>query len=293
PGVWESLPPFAQELAVKRLQAAVPRIARELVDGLRENVETVVDLRRIATRRLADPDRMVRLVRAESGPDLRFTTWAALGIGLAAGIVEAAMLALTGWPALLPLCGAAIGAGAGWLAVELVLCPREPRSLLGRVTVRGSVHRRRAAVARAYGELIAEEVLTPEVLLDALAHGTGSWRAREVLARIVDELVEEQVRAFRPLVAATIGVDRVPAMKRTAAARALAAIPDTVRRAHRYLADAMAVGAMVDERVRGLPPAEFELLMRPPVRASRPALLAFAAVAGAAVGFLQLLLPLG
>lgn len=284
PGVWESLPPIAQELAVKRLQSAGPRIVAALVDGLRDNVETVVDLKRLVTQRLAtDPARLARVVRTLVGPDLRWSTYAALVAGLAAGVLEAGVLALTGQPVVLPLFGAAIGAGAGWLAVRLVFWPREPG------TLQGSFHRRRAVVAREYGELVAEEVLTPAVLIEAAVHGPGSWRAYEVVAQIVDDVVDEQVRAFRLLVAAGIGLERMPEMKRSAAARALAAIPDTARRAHAYLAGAMDVAGMVDERVRGLSPAGYEQLARPLFQPDSGKLLALAGVIGAVIGVLQLL----
>ncbi|MFO7192074.1 MAG: DUF445 domain-containing protein [Thermocrispum agreste] len=291
PTVWEALPLFVQDMVVKRLQAAAPWIVRELVDRLRGHADWVVDIRDIVLRRLSDPDRMSRLIRAMTIADLRRSSVVALGAGLLAGVVEAAVLAVVPWKLLLPVFGAAVAVSACWVAAEWIFRPRRPHTV-GRLLLRGPFHRRRAAITKIYAGLVAEEVLTPAVLLDALANGVERRQARAVLEDIVDELVDEQVRALRTLVSATIGTDQLPAMKRTAAARALENLPYTARPAHRYLGEAMAVQRRVSYGLAELTDAEFELLARPALQSARWALTVIVAVAGAAVGAIQMMLPL-
>lgn len=293
PGVWESLPPIAQELAVKQLQAAAPRMVRQLVDELRANVDAVVDVKHLAVQRLtADRARFTRLVHELAQPELRAVVRTGLWSGFALGVLPAVVLGLTQPWWLPPLFGAAVGVGSTWLALRLVFEPREPRRVLGR-TVQGSFHWRRDAVARRYGELIAAEVLTPQVLVDAMVNGPRSGRIRELIAQVVGEAVAEQMRGFRPLVSATIGTTHVEDMKRSAAARATAALPDVARGAHGYLADAMDVARMVDDRIRDLTPTEYESLLRPAFQLDAWRLLAVSGAVGALLGAVQVLLMNG
>jgi hypothetical protein len=291
PTVWEALPPFVQDIVVKRLQASGPWIVRELVDRLRTNADWIVDIRDVVIKRLSDPERMSGLVRSMTIADLRRSTLAALAFGLVAGVGEAILLAVTGWSPLLPICGAAIAVGACWTAGELIYRPRSAHKV-GGIVVRGPVHRHRAGITRTYAKTIAEEVLTPEVMLDALANGVERLQARAVLADIVGELVDKHAMALRALVKATIGTERLPEMKRTAAARALENLPYTARPAHRYLAEAMAVERTVSYRVAELSDAEFELLIRPALHTARLPLTIFVALLGAAAGALQMVLPI-
>lgn len=293
PGVWESLPPIVQELAVKQLQAAAPQIVRQLVDELRDNVDALVDLKGLAMQRLtADRARFTELVRELARPELRFAALTGAWSGFATGVLQAVVWALTEQPLVMPLFGFAVGLGASWLAVRLVFQPREPRRVLGR-TVQGSFHRRRAAVARQYGELIAAEVLTPRALLDALLNGPGSGRARELVAAVVGEVVDEQTRGFQPLVSATIGTAHLEDMKRSAAARAMPALADVSRGADAYLADTMDVARMVEARICELTPAQYENLLRPAFTQQRWQLATAGGVLGAVVGSLQVLFLLG
>src|SRR5690606_5266150 len=271
--------------------AAAPWIVRELVDRLRGHADWVVDIRDIVLRRLSDPNRMSRLIRAMTIAGLRRSSVVALGAGLLAGVVEDAVLAVVPWKLLLPVFGAAVAVSACWVAAEWIFRPRRPHTV-GRLLLRGPFHRRRAAITKIYAGLVAEEVLTPAVLLDALANGVERRQARAVLEDIVDELVDEQVRALRTLVSATVGTDQLPAMKRTAAARALENLPYTARPAHRYLGEAMAVQRRVSYGLAELTDAEFELLARPALQSARWALTVIVAVAGAAVGAIQMMLPL-
>lgn len=288
PGVWEALPPMMQELAVKQMQLAAPRIVRLLVDGLREDAHALVDLRQLAVERLtADRARFTGQVRELVRPDLASMARTGLWLGAAGGLVEVAVWALTREPLLLPLFGAVIGLGGGWLAVRLVLLPRRPRTLQGRWRAHGSLHRRRTAVARQVGELFADEVLTPAALVGTLP---GSRRALQLVAGVVDRVVDEQIRLYRPLVAATIGSESLDEVKRAAATRVLAQIPDTTRGVYAYLADATDIARLVEQRVRDLTPEEYELLLRPVFQRRQWTLHALGGLLGAAVGLLPVLL---
>ncbi|WAL66134.1 DUF445 domain-containing protein [Amycolatopsis cynarae] len=290
PRIWESLPPMAQALVIKQVQAAAPRLVRELMSELRENVDEVLDVKHMIVQDLTrDKALLVRLIRETTRPEMAFIARCGIYFGFGLGLVQAVVWALTKNPWVLPAFGGCIGLLTDWLAIKLIFVPREPVRLLPFVTLHGKFQRRRAEVARQYGELIAHEVLTLPNLLDAVLRGPRSDRLVAMVRRIVSAAVDEQSGR---LVTATIGAARLREMKERAAARALEALPDTVRHAEGYLTAAMDVANMVEQRMLALTPEEYEGLLRPAFRQEEWKLIAVGGVIGFVVGELQVLLML-
>ncbi|MPY97554.1 MAG: DUF445 domain-containing protein [Actinophytocola sp.] len=291
PAAWESLPPLAQELAVKQIQAAAPHIVRRLLGDLREHADEIIDVKRLVIEQLAgDEVKLTRIVRELSRPEMsaiaRSGAWLGFGIGLAQTVVWA----LTKESFQMPVFGAAIGLFTNWLALRLAFRPREPRTVLGRFTSHGYFHRRRADVAREYGQLIADEVLTVGNLLAAVLRGPRSDRTLALVQCALATAVAEQARAFRPLITATMGAEGIGELKRAAAIKAMPRIPDTTRRATGYLTEAMGVAELIERGVLALPPEEYENLLRPAFEQDRWRLVIVGGIVGAVVGGLPLLM---
>lgn len=292
PAVWESLPPMGQELVVKHLQAASPRTVRRLVEELRSNVDSVIDLKQLAVERLTeDKATLVRIIRELSRPEMAFIARSGIHFGFVLGLAQSAVWALTREPFVMPAFGFAIGFLTDWLAIRLVFQPRTPVSF-GRCTLHGKFHRRRSEVAAQYGRIIATEILTAPNLLNAVLTGPRSDRVFGMVQRMVSAAVDEQSSLARPMVALTIGPDRMSEMKRAAAARAMRQFADTARHAQSYLTEAMDVANVVEQRMRALSPRAYENLLRPAFRQDEWKLITVGGIIGGIVGELQVLLML-
>ncbi|MGW7532868.1 DUF445 domain-containing protein [Amycolatopsis sp. NPDC054798] len=293
PRLWEVMPTLAQELLIKQVQASTPQLVREFLDEVRDNLDEVLDVRHMTVEQLTrDRALLVRLIRETSRPEMTFIARAGIVFGFVLGLVQALVWALTRQPLVLPIFGGAIGLFTDWLAIKMIFLPREPVRL-GRVILQGKFQRRRAEVARQYGELVANEVLTVPNLLDALLRGPKSDRLVAMVERAVGHAVDAQVSAAKPVVALTVGAQRLQEMKHAAAQRALAEMPLTARYAEGYLTEAMDVAKMVEQRMLALTPLEFEGLLRPAFRQDEWKLIAVGGVIGFIVGELQVLLMLG
>ncbi|MBB1159048.1 MULTISPECIES: DUF445 domain-containing protein [Amycolatopsis] len=293
PRLWEVMPTLAQELLIKQVQASAPQLVREFLDEVRDNLDEVLDVRHMTVERLTrDRALLVRLIRETSRPEMTFIARAGIVFGFVLGLVQALVWALTRQPLVLPIFGGAIGLFTDWLAIKMIFLPREPVRL-GRVILQGKFQRRRAEVARQYGELVANEVLTVPNLLDALLRGPKSDRLVAMVERAVGHAVDAQVSAAKPVVALAVGAQRLQEMKHAAAQRALAELPLTARYAEGYLTEAMDVAKMVEQRMLALTPLEFEGLLRPAFRQDEWKLIAVGGVIGFLVGELQVLLMLG
>ncbi|PXY31143.1 DUF445 domain-containing protein [Prauserella muralis] len=293
PRLWERLPAMARDLLVKQLQASSPQLVRRLVDELRENLDDVLDVKHMTVQQLTrDKALLVRLIRETSRPEMAFIARSGIYFGFVLGVVQSVVWALTKEPWVMPIFGASIGLLTDWLAIKLIFVPREPVRLFNRFTLQGKFQRRRAEVARQYGELIAREVLTVPNLMNALLRGPRSDRLMLMIRRMVAEAVDTQAAAARPLVSVAIGDQRLAEMKQAAAERAIRRLPDTVSHAEGYLTTAMDVANMVEERMLRLTPVEYEGLLRPAFRQDEWKLIAVGGVIGFVVGELQVLLML-
>ncbi|GAB3392941.1 DUF445 domain-containing protein [Amycolatopsis echigonensis] len=293
PRLWEVMPTLAQELLIKQVQASAPQLVRDFLDEVRDHLDEVLDVRHMTVERLTrDRALLVRLIRETSRPEMTFIARAGIVFGFVLGLIQALVWALTRQPLVLPIFGGAIGLFTDWLAIKMIFLPREPVRL-GRVILQGKFQRRRAEVARQYGELVANEVLTVPNLLDALLRGPKSDRLVAMVERAVGHAVDAQVSAAKPVVALAIGAQRLQEMKHAAAQRALAEMPLTARYAEGYLTEAMDVAKMVEQRMLALTPLEFEGLLRPAFRQDEWKLIAVGGVIGFLVGELQVLLMLG
>lgn len=288
PNVWEALPPLVQDMVIKQVQLAAPRIVTQLLTELRENVDSVVDVKQFALAQLTtDDERLVRIVRELARPELRFIARSGVWFGLVIGLAQAGVFALTAQPLVMPIFGAVIGLVTDWLAITLVFWPRQPITVLGRWRVQGSFHRRHAEVARRYARLIADEVLTVPNMLTAVLNGPRADRMLSLIEDVVADAVDEQTRLFRPLTGRNVAVGQ---LHRAAALKAMPVIPDAARNANRYLTDAMDVAGMIERRMRALPAAEYESVLRPAFQQEEPKLIAAGGVIGAVIGELALLL---
>jgi len=289
PRVWEALPAMAQDLVVKQVQAAAPRLVRELMTEIRQNLDEVLDVKHMTVQNLTrDKALLVRLIRETTRPEMAFIARCGIYFGFGLGLVQAVVWALTKNPWVLPIFGGCIGLFTDWLAIKLIFVPRSPVRI-GRWVLQGKFQRRRAEVARQYGELIAREVLTMPNLLGAILRGPRSDQLVAMVRRIVGKAVDEQAGR---LVTATIGPARLREMKEAAATRTLDRLPDTVRHAEGYLTEAMNVANMVEMRMLALTPVEYEGLLRPAFRQEEWKLIAVGGVIGFLVGELQVLLML-
>lgn len=293
PRLWEALPPMGRELLVKQLQASSPRLVRQVMDELRTNLDEVLDVKHMSVQRLtADKALLVRLIRETSRPEMAFIARSGIYFGFTLGIVQSVVWAMTKEPLVMPLFGASIGLFTDWLAIKLIFVPREPIRLFGRFTLQGKFQRRRAEVARQYGEMIAGELLTVPNLMEAILRGPRSDRLVAMVRRMVAEAVQEQAESAGPLANLAIGRRRLEEIKHAAADRALLRLPDTMRYAEGYLTRAMDVANMVEDRMLRLTPVEYEELLRPAFRQDEWKLIAVGGVIGFIVGELQVLLML-
>ncbi|RLK59806.1 DUF445 family protein [Actinokineospora cianjurensis] len=294
PQLWELLPVLAQDLIVKQVQAGTPALVRKVMAEVRANIGDVLDVGQVAVTALErDKELLVRLVRDISRPEMAFIARCGIYFGFTLGVVQTIVWALTREPLVLPVFGAAIGWFTDWLAIKLVFFPRERTRFLGVFWVQGVFQRRRAEVARQYGELIAREVMTVPNIVEGVLRGPRSDRLLEMIRQLVRKSVDDQASIAKPLVAVAVGTRRFQEMKHAAADKAMTYLDSTALQAEPYATKALDIGNTIAAKMNQLTRVEYEGLLRPAFRQDEWKLIAVGAVIGALVGHLQALLMLG
>ncbi|WP_418189800.1 DUF445 family protein [Amycolatopsis orientalis] len=293
PRLWEVLPNTAQQLLLKRVQGEAPRAITKIMGEIAENIEDVLDLKHmVVTNLVRDKALLNRLIRDISRPEMRFIARSGIVFGFSLGCVQLLVWALTKSPIVLPLFGIGIGWFTDWVALKMIFLPREPKRFFGFYTWQGVFQKRKDQVAADYGDMIAREIITIPNLLEAVLSGPKSDRLFTMITREVQRTIDAQASVVKPFVAMAVGSRRFQEMKQTAAAKAAARIPETIRYAESYAVNALDVRNTIVDRMRRLNPLEFEQLLRPAFRQDEWKLIAVGAVIGGLVGELQVLLLL-
>jgi len=289
PGLWTRLPPLAQELVVKRVQAATPALVRRVLTDIQENIDEFIDVKEVAVTALTRDTRLlVSMIRDISRPEMAFIARCGVYFGLILGLVQTVVWAVTKNPLVLPVFGAAIGWLTDWLAIKLVFFPRERRKILGLVPFQGVFQRRRDQVAKDYGTIVAREVMTVPNIVDAVLHGPRAAKLTALIRRAVTDAIDEQAGVARQIV----GAQQYGRLRTAAADQAMRYLPSTILAAEAYTTRALDVRDTIATKMRLLTRIEYEGLLRPAFRQDEWKLIAVGAVIGALIGELQVLLLL-
>ncbi|GLW93094.1 DUF445 family protein [Actinokineospora globicatena] len=293
PNLWELLPRQAQDRVLGRIRREAPAVVERLMREVAQDIEALLDVKAMAVRALVrDKAVLNRLIRGTAAPEMRFIARSGIWFGLVIGVVQLVTWALTKNPWVLPVFGGITGWLTDWLALKMIFFPRLPRRFLGLVIWQGMFQRRRMAVARDYGELIAGEILTVANVLEAVLTGPGADRLHRMVEREVRRSIDEQASLAKPLVVAAVGSRRYQEMKAAAARRAIEHVPETVRHIEGYATGALDIRATIVRQIQGLTPVQYEGLLRPAFRQDEWKLITVGAVIGFLVGELQLLVLL-
>ena len=99
----------------------------------------------------------------------------------------------------LPLFGLLVGYLTNFIALRMIFRPQLPKKF-GPLTIQGLFHKRQKEVARDYARLIADEIVTPRKILEAVLTGVHSDRVFTLIARNVQRAIDEQAGFARPFV---------------------------------------------------------------------------------------------
>ena len=289
PTIWETIPLRIRDMMVRRAQQDSPEVVAEIMDQIKDSIDQVFDLKRMVTSTLTEDKSLINKVFLETGrAEFVFIGRSGFYFGCIFGLFQ-----MIGWTFYkgdfqLPLFGLLVGYLTNFIALRMIFRPQLPKKF-GPLTIQGLFHKRQKEVARDYARLIADEIVTPRKILEAVLTGVHSDRVFTLIARNVQRAIDEQAGFARPFVALAVGSRKYIQMKQTAVDRLVKRLPETLHVVDNYAKEAMDIASILSSRLERLSPPAFEKMLRPAFQEDEWMLIAVGAALGFCVGVGQLI----
>lgn len=291
PGLWESAPERVKNMIIHRIQDEAPGIVRDIMVDIRENIDSVFDLKDMVVSNLLRDKPLLNRIFLEAGHgEFRFIRNSGAFFGFAIGIVQAVTWTLTLSPLVMPVFGLFTGWFTDWLALKMVFNPKQPKRYLWLFTWQGLFLKRRKEVSKEYGRLIAKEIVTPKNIIDAVLRGPLSDRLFNMVQKQVQKVVDEQSGIAKPFVVFAVGSGKYQRMKHTVTEEIMKQLPSTLQHMEAYAGDAMDLENTLSSKMTELTVEEFENLLHPAFQQDEWILIAVGACLGFIVGELQVVI---
>ncbi|PTQ86782.1 DUF445 domain-containing protein [Agitococcus lubricus] len=293
PALWEILPESGRQLVIKRVQQQAPIVIRQIIEELKNNLDTMFDLKDMIMSHLHKDVRLLNRIFLDVGyAEFRFIRRSGLVFGFVIGCVQAITWALTHNPWIMPIFGGFTGWFTDWLALKMIFVPQQPQKYVGLFTWQGLFQQRKQEVTADYARLIANEIVKPNHLIDALLRGPMSPRLHQRISHIVQQTIDEQTGIARPAVVIALGSRQYQQLKQDVSQHVLSKMPATLQHMEPYIAQKLDVEQTLIKAMNGLNEQQFEQLIRPAFQQDEWILIAVGAVLGFMVGEMQVLIML-
>jgi uncharacterized membrane protein YheB (UPF0754 family) len=288
PDLWSRIPEPLRRTLLRRVEQQTPAMVEDIMTQMRDDLTSVFDLKRTVVNLLSRDKRLLNQMFQEVGrAEFRFIRNSGIYFGLLIGLVQALAWALTHSVWIMPIFGGLTGWFSDWLALRMVFRPKQPTRYFGLFTWQGLFLQHRHQVAADYAHMIAQRVLTPAAILDAVLSGPLSDRLYAMVQREISDATDREAGLAQPFVVSAIGTQRFLDIKRAVAARVLKLLPDAMHHAEPYVAEALDLENLLSEKMRHLTADEFEALLRPAFQQDEWILIAVGAALGFLVGEMQ------
>ncbi|MDQ5887580.1 MAG: hypothetical protein QG667_869, partial [Pseudomonadota bacterium] len=287
PDVWENLPLEARNLAINKMLADAPQVVADILEEIRANPSEVLDLRTMvvdACKR--DVSLLNRVFLTVGKKEFRFIELSGLIFGIPFGIVQMLIWFFVQPWWFLTVGGALAGGFINWLAIVMIFNPKQPRRF-GPFVLHGLFMRRQKEVAEAYSKMVAEELLNPQNIIDAILKGPLSDGLFRIVSKHVKAALDRETEQMMPFMEYMIGTQRYIEMKNRAVDRMMAEAPAVIQPLHDYSKQVLDIENTLRIKLESLPVEDFEDMLHPVFKEDEWILIALGVVLGGLVGYLQ------
>lgn len=286
--LWDNLPEPVRGAVYARVREELPGLVRDTFHDVDRQIESLIDLKDMVVGRLvAQPELLNRLFLECGAAEFRFIIRSGLYFGFLFGLVQLAVWVVYPAPWVLPAFGLFVGLATNWIALNLVFRPLEPVRV-GPWTVQGLFLKRQPEVAATWSRLVTTEVLTLRHLVEAMLFGPRADRTRTLIRHHVKPLVDLALGPLRGVAQAAVGLRGFAGLKEAVGETALDVALEPFEDKSFVLDRASAVASELTDRMRHMPPGEFQDLLRPCFQEDEVKLILLGGALGLLAGWSQL-----
>jgi uncharacterized membrane protein YheB (UPF0754 family) len=255
---------------------------------MKSDLNRYIDLQYLAVTILVkNKVQLNELMKGLGGAAMKFIRRSGIYFGFAIGLVQMVAWGYFHNPWIMPAFGFFTGFASDWLALNLIFIPREPKKLFGFIPIHGVLHAQRDQVTRDYARLLANDIFSADVLLEAILHGPTSDRLFAAIEKEVGRALDDQAGFAQPLLTMAIGSKRYREVKDAILKLLILRLPETMAEAKDYTAKTLDIENLIVEKMDQLSPDQYEGILRPVFKDDELLMISVGAVLGFMVGELQ------
>jgi len=286
--LWAVAPIQVKQRVYDEVRSQLPKLLLHAIEGLKENMDELADMNDVIVEKLGSNKLMViDIFRTAAHKEFKFIERSGLYFGLPLGLpVMVLWYFFPSWW-ILPLFGLLVGYITNALAMYLVQKPLEPVKV-GPFVIQGLFIKRQKAVARYFGKVFANDLITAEVLINETLKKESSVEIiRTLIQREANHALETTQGVFKPVTVMSMGPEEYAKISEIISERAFSELSRPDKRTYEYLNKALDIEETIADRVGNLPPAEFYQLLHPIFAEDEWKLVAVGALLGLGAGFWQ------
>lgn len=290
--LWENLPSVTKDLVIQVVEREMREGYDTLAEEIHQQFERLLDLRELVVRKCeGNPDLLNQMVLSCASKELSFLIFSGAFFGFGFGVVQALMWWYFPQWWVLPFFGFLVGSLTNWIAIQLIFSPLEPKKV-GPFVFQGLFLKRQKEISQEFSRVFTEEVLSAQVVVEALVHGEHKDRTLSLLRRHISETMGHKF-IVQLITQTAVGPAGYADLKDAALEKAIQYTEELTEDRSFGQTQARAVQKTLQERMSAQPPAEFQDLLRPIFHDDEWILLAIGGALGALVGWGQLVLLFG
>ncbi len=291
--LWQNLPKPVKHIVYSRVKDELPKVVDNLVADIAPKIESLFDLKEMVIDHLEKDKTLLNKIFLECGEkEFSFIIKSGLWFGFFFGLPQLLLWHFFPSPVVLPLCGFLVGWVTNWLALNMIFRPVAPVKFMG-LSIHGLFLQRQSEVSDAFCTIVTEEILTVDLIVQAMLTGKEAPRTRAIIQRHFEDLVDEVVGVIKPLTQAAMGPKSFADLKQDTGLKAIDLSTQTLKDPLFNHQRAQVVKEIMSERMKQLPSEEFQDLLRPCFQEDEIKLIIIGGILGALAGIAQLALIFG
>ncbi|MFQ5526632.1 MAG: DUF445 domain-containing protein [Thermoanaerobaculia bacterium] len=293
PKIWKLLPRQMKQGVYERVREEMPRLIEDLMADAANEIDDLIDFKHMLVTRLEnDKDLLNRLFLDAGSEEFKFIVRSGLYFGFLFGLIQ-----LTVWIFykawwVLPAFGIFVGYATNWLAINMIFRPLHPRRIL-RWTIQGLFLRRQREVAAVWCKLVTTEIITLQHIMYAMLYGARAEQARALIKRHIQPVADRVVQAYGPASQVVVGEETMDEIRESVGEKAVSVSTDPFDHWPFNRDRAQRAEELLRERMEGLPPQDFQDLLRPCFQEDEMKLILTGAALGLLAGIGQLVFVFG
>ena len=263
PTLWSCVPDSVREELVFILSRDTDRYVEGLMAELKRDIENVMDLKHlVVTKALSRKEVVVDMFQQVGAKEFHFIRVSGFYFGFLFGIVQSGVFyAYEAWW-LLPVGGFIVGYITNYLALKVIFEPIEPIHICG-YALQGLFLKRQDEVSVMFAKLSSEHFLRAHALWGEILQGARFDAFKALVERYTTDYITRYLGASRIPAILLLGKDGLDAIALKMSELIVADLPNSMPASYAYTEEAMMIESTIDEKLRKLPPKEFEGVLHP------------------------------